>query len=195
MGTLMILSILLPSLFAPFKSKTGFGFTTKVRKGIQKLFAQRSFGGLFLIGLLNGLLPCGLVYVAIASSIGTGDLYLGIGFMVLFGLGTLPMMLGISMLGNIITMPVRNKIQKVIPFVVVIIGIIFILRGLSLGIPYLSPPKNKMNPEFHMQKNGSSIPEIQGACCHEKKDTATLKGTIPDVEGACCHSEKNDTKN
>lgn len=194
MGALMIISVFLPSLLTPLKATTIFGFTSKVRKGIQHLFAQRSFGGLFLIGLLNGLLPCGLVYVAIASAIGTGDLILGIGFMVLFGLGTLPMMLAISMLGNLISMPVRNKITKIIPYVVVVIGIIFILRGLSLGIPYLSPPKNKMNPEFHMQKDGNTSPQIKNACCHENSDTIKQKAIIPDVQGACCQSEEKDKK-
>ena len=150
MGSLMILSVILPSVF------TNAGFikteplTSRLRKAIGRLFELRSYGGLFLIGLLNALLPCGLVYMAIAGAIGTGSIIEGIAFMVLFGLGTIPMMLAISLLGNAVSLPLRNKINKIVPFVVVIIGIIFILRGLSLGIPYLSPPLEKLTPGMGM---------------------------------------------
>lgn len=194
MGALMVISVLLPSLFTPIKASNIFGLTNKVRKGIQRLFAKRSFGGLFLIGLLNGLLPCGLVYVAIASAIGTGDFYLGIGFMVLFGLGTLPMMLGINVIGNMLSLPVRKKINKVIPFVVVIVGVLFILRGLSLGIPYISPPKHKMNPEMHMQKmqNKGNQAAIKNACC--QVDSTETQTKVPDIKGACCKEGNNENK-
>ena len=84
--------------------------------------------------------------MAIAGAIGTGSVIEGIIFMMIFGLGTIPMMLAISLVGNAISLPLRNKINKIIPYVVVVIGIIFILRGLSLGIPYLSPPVEKLTP-------------------------------------------------
>lgn len=151
MGTLMILSILIPTIFKRFKTGNNDFLTGKLRQAIAKLFAQKSYGGLFLIGLLNGLLPCGLVYMAIAGAIGAGSVVEGILFMVIFGLGTLPMLLFISLLGNVVSISFRNKISKVIPYLVVVIGLIFILRGLSLGIPYLSPPKAKLNPEVHMK--------------------------------------------
>ncbi len=169
MGSLMIISVLVPSLAHKLGAGSSLPFTSSVRKGIQKLFTQRSFGGLFLIGILNGLLPCGLVYLAIASAIGTGSVWQGTGLMIMFGLGTIPMMLAISIIGNLISTTVRNKINRVIPFLVVFVGLIFILRGLSLGIPYLSPPKQKMNPEIHMHKTESksgSSEMLEGACCH-----------------------------
>jgi sulfite exporter TauE/SafE len=59
--------------------------------------------------------------------------------MVLFGLGTVPMMSSIVYLNSFLTIPIRNKIQKAIPYVAVFLGIVFILRGLGLGIPYISP--------------------------------------------------------
>lgn len=196
MGALMIISVLIPTLFKPLKSTDILGFTTQVRKAIQKLFAQRSFGGLFLIGILNGLLPCGLVYVAIASAIGTGDLYISIGFMVLFGLGTLPMMLGINVVGNMLSLTVRKKITKAIPFIIVIIGIIFILRGLSLGIPFLSPPKQKMNPEFHMHQKQQNTPTqmLEGACCHDAGDSTQTIQLQPTMEKPCCNTPKSTKK-
>ncbi|MCK5821826.1 MAG: sulfite exporter TauE/SafE family protein [Bacteroidales bacterium] len=150
MGVLMVLSILVPTLFKGFNTGNSDFLTGKLRQAIGRLFAQKSYRGLFLIGLLNGLLPCGLVYMAIAGAIGTGTVVEGILFMVVFGLGTLPMLLFISILGNVVSVGFRNKISKAIPYLVVVIGLIFILRGLSLGIPYLSPPKAKLNPEVHM---------------------------------------------
>lgn len=164
MGTIMILAVVLPSLFTKVKSSNTIPYASWVRAKIGKLFKQRSYGGLFLVGLLNGLLPCGLVYMAIAGAVGTSDFYTSILFMVLFGLGTIPMLLAISFLGNLITVSVRNKINKIIPYVVVVVGLIFILRGLALGIPYLSPPQEKLNPEIHQQHDNNG--EKAKPCCH-----------------------------
>ena len=150
MGSLMILSVLLPSIFRKAEFINTEPLTSRLRKAIGKLFELRSYGGLFLIGLLNALLPCGLVYMAIAGAIGTGSIVEGILFMVMFGLGTIPMMLAISLVGNAVSLSLRNRINKIIPYVVVIIGLIFILRGLSLGIPYLSPPVEKLTPGMSM---------------------------------------------
>lgn len=168
MGSLMIISVLTPFVFKKLNFiKTDF-FTGSIRKALQKLFQKRSYGGLFFIGLLNGLLPCGLVYLAIAGAIGTANLYYGILFMVLFGLGTIPMMLAISMIGNI-SVKIRNKVNKMVPYVVTLVGIIFILRGLSLGIPYLSPPEKKLNPEIHMQKQNTKE-AVKKSCCHSGQE-------------------------
>jgi sulfite exporter TauE/SafE len=98
--------------------------------------------------MLNGLLPCGLVYMAIAGAIGTGSFGQGTLYMVLFGLGTIPMLLGISLAGNLLSLTVRKRINNLIPVMVVLVGIFFILRGLSLGIPYLSPPREKIQRKF-----------------------------------------------
>jgi len=167
MGSFMIFSVLLPWLFKNRIRGNFEFFTSPLRRAIQRLFKMRSYQGLFLIGLLNGLLPCGLVYLAIAGAIGTGNFYYGIAFMVLFGLGTLPMMLLISWAGNLFSIAIRKKINKVIPYLIVIIGALFILRGLTLGIPFLSPPAEKLTPETHMN---SKIPmntsnAVKHSCC------------------------------
>ena len=108
--------------------------------------------------------------MAIAGSIAMGNVYYGTIYMLLFGLGTIPMMLGINILGNAISFSFRNRINKVIPYVVVFIGVIFIFRGLCLGIPYLSPPKEKLNPAFHQKMNNeqNGQEEVKGSCCHPK---------------------------
>jgi len=65
--------------------------------------------------------------------------------MAMFGLGTIPVMLGTSVLGSIINLNIRNKLSRLIPVFSVLLAAIFILRGLNLGIPYLSP-KLESNP-------------------------------------------------
>ena len=164
MGTIMILSVITPSLYKNrFNAEKGlFSFVGKVKLSLGKLFIQRSFGSLFLIGLLNGLLPCGLVYVAIAAAIATGSSAGGGLFMFIFGLGTLPMMLTISLIGNIITLELRKKITRLIPYAIVFIGVLFVLRGLSLGIPFLSPPKKAMTVPTEQVDVTKPKPD----CCH-----------------------------
>jgi hypothetical protein len=100
---------------------------------------QRSLSALALLGLLNGLLPCGLVYAALAGAISQGSLPQGMLYMALFGLGTLPTMLGIGLSGRMFPLPFRLRLRRVIPVGVCLLAGLLILRGLALGIPYLSP--------------------------------------------------------
>lgn len=164
MGAIMILSVITPSLYKNrFNAEKGiFSFVGKVKLSLGKLFTQRSYGSLFLIGLLNGLLPCGLVYVAIAAAIATGSSVGGGLFMFIFGLGTLPMMLAISLIGNLITLELRKKITRLIPYAIVFIGVLFVLRGLSLGIPFLSPPEKAMT----VPTEQVDVAKPKPACCH-----------------------------
>ena len=150
MGALMILSVFFPVIFRNQYNldKSLFSFVGKLKKHIASLFAIRSFSSLFTIGLFNGLLPCGLVYIALAGAIGTGDVVNGSLYMILFGLGTIPMMLAIAIAGNVLSNTVRRKINRIIPVLVVVVGILFMLRGLNLGIKFLSPPRQKIEKKF-----------------------------------------------
>ncbi len=173
MGAIMIISALFPALFKNQyrMDKNWFSLVGKLKKSIGNLFSVRSFSSLFFIGLLNGLLPCGLVYMAIAGAIGTGGVAEGTLYMILFGLGTIPMLLAISLAGNMMSMTIRKKVNKVIPVLIVVVGILFILRGLSLGIPYLSPPKQKIEQKFEksLEKNTTQIiMESESDCCKTK---------------------------
>jgi len=170
MGAIMIISVLFPALYKNQyrMDKSMFSLVGKLKKSIGQLFAIRSFSSLFFIGMLNGLLPCGLVYMAIAGAIGTGGVAEGSLYMILFGLGTIPMLLAISLAGNILSNAVRNKINKLIPILVIVVGIFFILRGLSLGIPFLSPPKQKIEQKFEQslkQNSAQLLQESKGDCC------------------------------
>ncbi len=140
-GIAMIVIILIPEkVFAKYNfSKPVFKLISKIKFTLGSQFKNKSYKSLFTIGLLNGFLPCGMVYVALFGAIATQSATFGVLYMVLFGLGTVPMMSSVVYINSFLTIPVRNKIQKFIPYFAVIIGILFIFRGLGLGIPYLSP--------------------------------------------------------
>ncbi|NOZ47067.1 MAG: sulfite exporter TauE/SafE family protein [Chlorobi bacterium] len=157
LGSIMILSVFTPLLFKKTRSLESYiaVFTGKLKGRLRQLFAINSYSSLFFIGLLNGLLPCGLVYMAIAGALATGSVYSGTVFMVLFGIGTIPMMFGISVISSSVSISVRNKIKKVMPVFIVLLGLVFILRGLNLGIKYISPPTEKLQVKTEMKMNNS----------------------------------------
>lgn len=129
-------------------------FQNKVRSGLQKLLTSKLNASSFLlIGLLNGLLPCGLVYVAIVAALASGSTLLGGVLMFAFGLGTMPMMVGLTLFGKRISLQHRHMINKAIPYLVCVMAGFLILRGLNLGIPYISPK---------MGESVKSIPSCHG---------------------------------
>ncbi len=111
----------------------------KLKLAMSAQLRRRSFRSLGLLGLLNGLLPCGLVYVALAGATARGGIGAGVGYMAAFGLGTIPMMLAISLSGRLFPPAWRLKLNGAIPFGVALLAVLLILRGMSLGIPYVSP--------------------------------------------------------
>lgn len=96
-------------------------------------------GGAFVAGLLNGILPCGMVYMALISAMSADGAHRSFAFMVLFGLGTLPVMLIFSLAAGFSKGFIKVKFGKLIPIIYVAMGFWFILRGANLDIPYLSP--------------------------------------------------------
>ena len=154
-GISIIVVILIPErTFAQYNfSKPVFKLISKIKTNLGSQFKNKSYKSLFTIGLLNGFLPCGMVYVALFGAIAMQSASFGVLYMILFGLGTVPMMSSVVYLNSFLTIPIRNKIQKAIPYVGVIIGVLFILRGLGLGIPYVSPTNMSLfvqeNPNCH----------------------------------------------
>ena len=141
LGAAMITIVLVPDrFFMNYNfSKPIFRVISKIKTSLGSQFKNKSYQSLFTIGVLNGFLPCGMVYVALFGAVAMQSPSFGVLYMILFGLGTVPMMSSVVYLNSFLTLPFRNKIQKVIPYVAVCIGILFILRGLGLGIPYISP--------------------------------------------------------
>jgi len=171
-GTLMIATVFFPKLFSFSNDvdKSLFSIVNIVKRGLKSLFTTKSFVGLFVIGLLNGLLPCGPLYFAVIVSAGTGNVIESVLFMILFGLGTIPLLLAVTIAGNFISVKLRNKINNFIPVIMVIMGILFILRGLSLGIPFLSPPDEKLNKVKKMGEKTLHKIEMQNDTTKQNSD-------------------------
>jgi len=140
-GVLLIVIVLIPvSVSSRFQLlKPAYSFTEYLKKKFGRLLKTSSVSSVFLIGILNGFLPCGLVYVALAGALATGGLVEGTLYMAFFGIGTIPLMFAFSVFGQFIGVNVRRKFNKIVPVFIVLLGVIFILRGLNLGIPYISP--------------------------------------------------------
>ena len=114
-------------------------FQVKLQNIIALYIQKKQLYGMFILGMANGLLPCGMVYLAITGAMATGNLIGGVGFMTLFGLGTFPAMFLLTYFGSFISLKVRNNMKKAIPFFVATMAILLILRGLNLNIPMVSP--------------------------------------------------------
>ena len=140
-GVIMILMIVLPkkTIHKFSITKPIYKLLSGVKNRLGKELKKKRIDTFFTIGFLNGFLPCGLVYMAIFASIATANVLQGSLYMMLFGLGTIPLMTTAIYLGKFLNATIKQRIQKAIPVFVVVIGLLFIIRGLGLGIPYLSP--------------------------------------------------------
>jgi uncharacterized protein len=150
-----MMCFILPNRFlswSPFQKMTHLLMAT-----FRKVFPINSSLRFILLGLLNGLLPCGFVYMALAAASATTSPIDGAIFMAFFGLGTAPMMFSIGFLPRFLTLNHRQKINKYLPIYTSILAFLFILRGMNLGIPYVSP-------KFEKTPISQSIP-----VCHSVK--------------------------
>jgi len=148
LGALLLATVFLSTKHLPaWMIRT---FYKPVQHALGRILKRGSLTGLFQTGLLNGLLPCGLVYAALASASMHPGAVQGAVFMFLFGLGTLPMMFLLSLGGLRLRTPkLQPVLHRVIPAVTFIVAVLLILRGLSLNIPYISPDLTQ-----------------GGSCCH-----------------------------
>lgn len=153
-GILILLYVVWVFYLHPRK-KIGFLRMDKVQQPIlvalSKLLKQNRVGSFLLIGLLNGLLPCGMIYLALGSAWANQSVMQSGLFMVFFGFGTLPALLLVAFGGQLMGFAFRQKVQKALPIMLLSMGLLLILRGMNLGIPYISP----------LIENGASV-----ASCH-----------------------------
>lgn len=140
-GVLLIIMAFFSFGNSGFSSKIPFlqSILLKLKLNLGRFMQKSGYSSRFLTGVLNGFLPCGAVYMALTASLAYGGVQEGALFMGLFGVGTIPFMFVVVLLGNFFTQALRTKVLKVIPVFMAVLGIIFILRGLELGIPYISP--------------------------------------------------------
>lgn len=145
----------------------------KLNKAVMRLFnpIKKQLGkllgedrkNLLAIGILNGFLPCGLIYFALAGSLTTSSVQNSVLFMALFGLGTLPVMMFFMYFKSFIN--AKINVKRFIPYMLLVMGFLLVLRGMNLGIPYVSPKVTKT-------ENTTTL----GGCC-----------SSTDKEAPSCH--------
>jgi sulfite exporter TauE/SafE len=156
LGLILVLVGIL-SFLPNSKLKIALPWTSFIKKYIGKFIGNPSPGALLVAGVMNGLLPCGLVYMALSAAVvsnTTGDAILA---MYAFGIGTMPMLIGITVLKSKATFFRFGHAKKLVPVAMFVFGCLFVLRGMNLGVPYLSP-----KVEVTQQH------EVKASCCHKK---------------------------
>jgi sulfite exporter TauE/SafE len=130
-------------------------WSTWVKNRLSGFMGNPAPAALFATGALNGLLPCGLVYMALSAAIVVPTVTDSLMMVYAFGLGTVPMLLAITLLKGRTMITRALKFRVAAPFIMAVFGCLFILRGANLGIPYLSP------------KIESTCTGVKASCCHK----------------------------
>lgn len=167
MQLLSIASGLLIVVFAwakyiKFKSRNKIQqlYTRFSSRTLSKLFQSKiPFKPLFF-GVINGLLPCGLVYIALLNSLLAGNPFSSAIAMVFFGIGTVPILTVARFVSN----KIQWKTNRITPILITLVGLMVVFRGLNLGIPYLSPKIETQSPKIH---NGDKD-TVKMECCHSR---------------------------
>jgi sulfite exporter TauE/SafE len=87
----------------------------------------------FGLGLTNGLLPCGPIYAMSLLAATSGDPLKGASIMLIFGLGTLPAMLGMGLSVSHMSWRVRSSLYRMAAILLVLVGVQLALRGLAVN--------------------------------------------------------------
>lgn len=148
-----------------------FGIQKSIQKLMGKSMKSKSRFRLLAFGAINGLLPCGMVYVALLNALLAESLMSSSLAMIAFGVGTLPIMIFVPFMSNKIGAETRKKLNRSIPYVLTVVGLMIALRGMNLGIPFVSPrisvpTTNEMSKDEARSKNTDSEPAVQMDCCH-----------------------------
>lgn len=143
-----------------------FGVQSLISKGLGKVITSGSPFKLSLLGMLNGLLPCGMVYVALMNALLAGNMLSSANAMIAFGIGTLPSMIAVGFAANRINANVRQKLNKAVPYLLTVVGVLIILRGMNLDIPFISPKVTVTKTEVKGEMNAA--PKVEMSCCHKK---------------------------
>ncbi|NVK62943.1 MAG: sulfite exporter TauE/SafE family protein [Flavobacteriales bacterium] len=152
-----------------------FGIQSGIQKLMGKSMKSKSRFRLFAFGAINGLLPCGMVYVALLNALLADSLVSSSLAMVAFGVGTLPVMIFIPFMSNKIGVETRKKLNRTIPYVLTVVGLMIALRGMNLGIPFVSPrisvPTATVVDEGQEQQVDNEIQApVKMDCCHSGSD-------------------------
>lgn len=141
----LLIGIAFYHLLGKGRKSTGrlyIAFITPLASQMAK-WLSKPYGGLFA-GTLHGLIPCGMVYMAIAGSLNTASAVSGAKFMFFFGLGTMPLLF----LASLAPLALRKigMPKLLFPILFFVSGVLLLSRGLNLAIPYVSAPIVKNEP-------------------------------------------------
>ena len=140
-GIIMIIMVMIPQFYenGATSLKPVNNIMIKVKMLLGKYLIRKDSKSLYIVGVLNGLLPCGSVYATLTAAIAMGSIAKSASFMFFFGLGTLPLMFATVLFGNFLSVNQRQTILKILPIITLLLGVLFVLRGLELNIPFISP--------------------------------------------------------
>jgi sulfite exporter TauE/SafE len=155
----------LGDLFPRLSARLSMGFV--LSRGMGKIMKSQSPFKLSMLGVLNGLLPCGMVSVALMNALLAGNIGGSSLAMFVFGIGTLPGMITVSYLANKISSKSRKKMTRTLPYLLTIVGVMIILRGMNLNIPYISPKAEMVQTVD--QNTGETTSTAELNCCHDSK--------------------------
>jgi sulfite exporter TauE/SafE len=140
LGVVILVSAVLTGWSMDHRRPVLFGRVLKpLNKLIFRLWQSKGRYRYFILGMANGLLPCGMVYLAIAGALSFSHVWESVAFMIVFGAGTLPALLVVSSSSRLAGVRTRAFIRKAMPGFAALMGALLILRGLDLGIPFISP--------------------------------------------------------
>lgn len=167
-GVLMIIYAWNKQLSLLFKLPNfGGGFQRIINQAFGKTIKRKTVLQLSLLGFLNGLLPCGMVYLALVNALLLGSPEGGALGMIVFGIGTLPAMMIVGFAANSISGNLRRQFTKAVPYLLTIVGVLIVLRGMNLNIPMISPKIELKNQEITEKQGKKKLKqEVEMSCCH-----------------------------
>lgn len=175
-GSIMLIFALIPSAISGNSAFSRYMGTLyySIFNYAKPLWQSNSMYGQSILGMVNGLLPCGFVYMALAGSLAMGSIIGSALWMILFGMGTSVSLLLAGYITSILPVHIQKNIKKAMPIATITIAILFIMRGLSFGIPYISPilPSSIDMTKNQTGQNSIQMPE-QHSCCVPDKTSNT----------------------
>jgi uncharacterized protein len=160
----LLLAMGIISFLPAGKLSVNLPWADAVKKNLGRFVAKPSPAALTVAGFLNGLLPCGLVYVALSASLAAQSYLQAAAAMYCFGAGTVPMLVAVTVLKGRMSVLRLPAFRNFVPVAMLLFGSVFVLRGMNLGIPYLSP-------KIEVTQTG-----VKACCCHKVKCNSTIAG-------------------
>lgn len=124
-------------------------FNVQIPSGVRRvLMGEKNERGPFVVGLLNGFMPCGPLQTMQIYALGTGSAVTGALSMFAFSLGTVPLMFGLGTMGSFLGKHASKNMMKISAVLVIFLGMIMFQRGASLsGLPILGGSSQIQNSQ------------------------------------------------